>query len=238
MGHEPVGDDGDLRARMGDRGLAERDRVVGLWDIPADRAVHLLVLEEQDRVVVPDRGPEETGGVVRGRGHHDLQTRDVGEERLDRLGVIQGPVDAAAIRSADRHRDAIAVVAPVAHPGRLGDDLVEGREDEVGELDLTDRPEAVDRRPDRGPDDHRLRQRRVDDPVRPELRPQPVGREEDAALLADVLAQDDDRFVPPHLLGQRVADRLDERPRRHQGRSSSVTYQVAVAGSGAGSASA
>ena len=140
----------------------------------------------------------------------------MGEERLDRLRVVQRAVDAAAVRGADRHRHAVAVVRAVAHPGRLGHDLVERREDEVGELDLGDRAQAVDRRADRRADDHRLGQRRVDDAVVAELGPQPVGGEEDAALLADVLAEHDDRLVAAHLVGERLADGLDERARRHQ----------------------
>ena len=81
---------------------AERDGVLAVGDVAADAAVHLLVLEEEDRVVVADRRPEQALGVVRRRRDHDLQARDVGEERLDRLGVVQRAVDAAAVRRPDR----------------------------------------------------------------------------------------------------------------------------------------
>ena len=140
----------------------------------------------------------------------------MGEERLDRLRVVERSVDPAAVRRADGHRHAVAVVRAVAHPGRLGHDLVERREDEVGELDLRHRAQAVDGGPDGGTDDHRFRQRGVDDAVVAELRPQTVSGEEDAALLADVLAQHDDRLVPPHLVGEGLADGVDERAGRHQ----------------------
>ena len=83
--------------------------------------------------------------------------------------------------------------------------------DEVRELDLGDRAQAVDGRTDRGADDHRLGERGVDHAIVAELAPQAVRGEEHAALLADVLAQDDDGLVAPHLLGHAVADRLDER---------------------------
>jgi len=125
-------------------------------------------------------------------------------------------MDAAAVRGADDHRDVVAVVGAIAHPGRLGHDLVERREDEVGKLDLAHRPQPVDGRPDRRADDHRFGERRIDHPLVAELRPQPVGREEHAALLADVLAKDDDRRVAAHLLGEGLADGVDERARRHQ----------------------
>ena len=213
---------------MGDLGLPERHGVVGVGHVAADGAVHLLVLEEEDRVLVADRRAEQAAGVVRGRRDDDLEARHVGEERLDRLRVVERAVDAAAVRRPDRHRHAVAVVRAVAHPRRLGHDLVERREDEVGELDLGDRPQAVDRGADRGADDHRLGQRRVDDAVVAELGPQAVGGQEHAALLADVLAQDDDRLVAAHLVGERLADGVDERARRHQ-RSASGAVGVDVA---------
>src|SRR5439155_17696414 len=98
----------------------------------------------------------------------------------------------------------------------FGHELVEGRMDEVGELDLGDGPQAADRRPDRRADDLALAQWRVDDAIVAELRPQPVGRKEDAALLADVLAEHDHALVSDHLLAEPLADGFDERLERHQ----------------------
>ena len=107
-------------------------------------------------------------------------------------------------------------VGAEAHARRLGQDLVERGEDEVGELDLGHRPQAVDGGADRDADDHRLGQRRVEHAVAAELVVQPVGGQEHAALLAHVLAEHDDRLVAAHLLGERVADRLDEGHDGHQ----------------------
>ena len=152
---------------------------------------------------------QQPADVVRRRRDDHLQARDVGEERLDRLRVVQRAVDAAAIRRAERHRAREGAVRAEAHARRLGQDLVERREDEVGELDLRHRPQAVDRGADRDADDHRLGQRRVQHAVAAELVVQPVGGEEDAALLAHVLAQHDDRVVAAHLLCERRANRLD-----------------------------
>src|SRR5436305_3661749 len=100
-------------------------------------------------------------------------------------------MDAAAVRRPDDHRGAVAVVAPITKPRGLGHELVERRVDEVRELDLGDGPEPTDRRADRRPDDLALAERRVDDAIVAELGPEAIGREEDAALLADVLAEDD-----------------------------------------------
>jgi hypothetical protein len=127
----------------------------------------------------------------------------VGEERLNRLRVVQRTVHAAAVGRADGHRQRHRSVRAIAHARRLGQDLVEGGEDEVGELDLRHRPDAVDGHPDRRADDQRLGQRRVKHAVATELVVEPVGGKEDAALLAHVLTQHDDRVIAPHLLGQR-----------------------------------
>ena len=64
--------------------------------------------------------------------------------------------------------------------------------DEVGELDLGDGDQAVERHPDRGADDPALGQGRVDDAVVAELVPEPLGDAEDSADAADVLAEHDD----------------------------------------------
>ena len=161
------------------------------------------------------RSQQALGVVGRGRDHH-LEPRDVGEEGLHRLAVVQRAVDAGAVRRPDRDRAAVGAVAAVADPGRLLDDLVHGREDEVGELDLGDRQQAVGGRADGDAGDHRFGERRVDHAVVAELGPQAVGGEEDAALAADVLAQDDDPAVAAHLVAEALADRLDEGPDGHQ----------------------
>jgi hypothetical protein len=44
-----------------------------------------------------------------------------------------------------------------------------------------------------------LRDWRIDDPLRAELVEEPRGGPEDASGLADVLAEEDDVAVPPHL---------------------------------------
>jgi len=68
---------------MRDRRAPERHDVIGVGNVAADRAVHLLVLEVEHRIVVTDGGPEEALRVVWGRRDHDLEARHMGEERLD-----------------------------------------------------------------------------------------------------------------------------------------------------------
>jgi hypothetical protein len=142
---------------------------------------------------------------VDGRDH--LQAGHVGVEGLDRLGVIQRAVDAAAPRRTDHERAAEVPVRPVAHPRRLRHDLVERRMDEVGELDLGHRQEPVQRHPDRDADEARLRQRRVDHTILAELLHPAGGDPEHPAASSDVLAEQDDALVVGHLVVQGIADR-------------------------------
>ena len=115
-----------------------------------DQAVGLLVLEEEDRVRVLDRLDQHPLARRTGvDGATTFRPGHVREERLDRLRVIQRSVHAAAVWGADHQRHAEVTVRAVPDARRLLNDLVEGREDEVGELHLGDGEQAVDRHPDR-----------------------------------------------------------------------------------------
>ena len=119
-------------------------------------------------------------------------------------------MDTAAVRHADHHRQPEGPVRPIPHATDLADDLVEGGIGEVGKLHLGDRAQAIDRGAHGGAGDHRLGERRVEHPLVAVLGPQAVGRAEDAALLADVLAQDHHVRVALHLLVHARADRLED----------------------------
>ena len=77
----------------------------------------------------------------------------------------------------------------------LRGDLVERGEDEPVELDLADRAEAAHREPDRGADDARLGERRVEHALVAELGLEALGDAEDAAERADVLAHEQHLLV-------------------------------------------
>src|SRR2546430_16268417 len=128
--------------------------------------------------------------------------------------MVVTAADAASERRADRHRDGELASGAVPHLGGLGHDLVEGRVDEIHELDFRDRTQAVQGHPDRGADDPAFREGRVEDAVR-ELVQEALRAPEDAAVPADVFSEDDHAVVPPHLFAQCVVDRLHHRHRRH-----------------------
>ena len=99
----------------------------------------------------------------------------------------------------------------VAHLGHVRDDLLERRVGERVELHLDDRPEPGHGHADREADDAGLGQRGVEAAVLAEVAGEPVGDPEDAAELADVLAEHDDVVVVGHGVAQRGVERLGHR---------------------------
>src|SRR4030095_16399148 len=165
-----------------------------------------LVLEEEDRVVVSDGGLDQALGVVRGRRLHDLQPRRVGEVRLGVLRMERPSVHATAGRTAYDERDADASPVPRLR-GEIGDH-VEGTGDEVYELRPGDGAHSHHRGTDRGPDDGRFGERRVDDALLAELLDQTVGDFEGASVDADVFAQQEHALIAGHLLANAGPDRV------------------------------
>ena len=95
------------------------------------------------------------------------------EQRLRALAVRLAAVDAAAARHADRDRRGEVAGRAVAQARRLRDDLVGGRIEVVGELDLDDRPQAVGAHADRRR--RRCRPRRSARRTRATCRTSPAG---------------------------------------------------------------
>ena len=101
-------------------------------------------------------------------------------------------------------------------PRQLPDDLVVRLRAEARELDLGDRHHARNREADARADDRRLRDRRVEHSGLTEPVEQTVGDPEDAAVVPDVLAEQDDAVVACHLVRHRVADGGEHRHARHE----------------------
>ena len=100
------------------------------------------MLEEDHRIVVPYGLNQETLGLVWGRRQHDLEARDVGEQRIEALAVLRGCAKASAVhRAYDQGRDRFAA-EHVTELRRLIEDLVEAHPHEVDEHELGHWPEA------------------------------------------------------------------------------------------------
>ena len=157
--HRAVGQHRHVAAGPEHRGRVERHRVMALGHlahgvrrpghhrlvvVAVERAVvEALGLEKDHRVVVLDRGDQQALGVVGVGRHHGAQAADMREQRLRALAVGLAAVDAAAAGHADRDRRGEVAGRAVAQARRLGDDLVGGRVEVVGELDLDHRAQAV-----------------------------------------------------------------------------------------------
>jgi hypothetical protein len=126
--------------------------------------------------------PQRTLGLGRVARHHHLQARRVAEVGLWRLRVVQPAVtDRAAWRANQKATTVKEVAGAIAVLGSLVDDLVKGREDVVGELNLCNAPVAHGGITDGEAGNALLTQRRVEDAVRPELLPQVHAAAEHAA---------------------------------------------------------
>ena len=161
------------------------------------------------------------------------------EEGLEALRVIEAAVDAAAPGRADDEGDAPIALAAPAHLGGLGNELVDGGEDEVDELDLDDGAQAGEGGADGGAGEAGLGEGGVEDTLGAELVEQALGDAEDASGL-DVLAQQDDALVVAQGVAQAFAERLGQGHLAHgaapYGAAKRWSWRVAGSGSGAASA--
>jgi hypothetical protein len=130
--------------------------------------------------------------------------------------MVEATADAPADGRANHELGRVLAAGAVAELGQLGDDLIVGGEDEVGELDFGDRNQAVEGHADRRPDDSAFGQGGVDDTVVAELVVKAGRHPEDPAHLADVLPHDEDARIAPHLQPEPVVDRLHHVHLRHR----------------------
>ena len=124
-----------------------------------------LVLDQEHRPVVIDRGRQQRAEVVALARRDDADVRDPEQELLERLAVRRPVAAAGAHRRADDERDGDLVVVHLAELRDPVHDLVEAERDEVAEHDLEDRPLAAQRHARRNAEERRLADRGREDPV-------------------------------------------------------------------------
>ena len=187
--------------------LADRNHVVSFRHLslePPDREA----LDHDDRPRVSDGGLQQSLR-VRGRGgHDDLQPRHVRDPGLQRLPVLRSGRAARTVDRAHHHRGGEGAVGDRRDLRRVVDELVGRKRQEVEEHDLDDRSQPRHRGADRRAHEGALADRRVAHAYWSEAIEQAARREERAAGARDVLAEEHDRRVAVHLLGDRVGDRF------------------------------
>jgi hypothetical protein len=214
-----VADEGDVAARSLDVGLADRNDVITLGHL-ALQVVEHLPLEHDHRIVVANGALEETLGVGRRRGRHDLEAGDVRVPALERLGVLRPELQRRAPRPAehDRHRELAA--RHVAHLGGGVDDLVDGQQGEVPGHHFDDRAEAHHGGSHADPGEAELGDRRVHHPPGAEFLEQAAAHLVGAVVFGDFLAHEEDPVIALHLLAERLAQRVAIGDHRHAERAS------------------
>ena len=120
----------------------------------------------------------------------------------------------------------------------LVDDHVPGHREEVGEHQLGDRAQAGHGGAHRGAHDGLLADGRIADPLRAERVEEPLGELEDAARHSDVLLDQEDVRVAPHLLGDASGEDRTIGEFRHAVPPSDQTSVASSSGLGSGLARA
>ena len=208
-------DERDVGAGALDDGPSQRKPSSVVLDRPLGEAVEPCRFEKDHRVGIADGRQQQSVGPLRRRGGHALESRHVGEKRLDALRVVLGGMDAAAGGGAQHQGTGHAAPGTGAKPGGVIRELVQGRIDEPRELDLAHRLEALRRHADRRAADEQLRQRGVANAAFAEPLEEALGGAEHASVHPDVLAEHEHVVVLLHGPDQRHVHGLDERHVSH-----------------------
>ncbi len=204
------GDQGQVLALALDVGLADGDSVFlfGFGHIAARKVEH-LVLQEEHGVLVADRGEQQPLGVIRGGGDGHLDAGELGKGALDAGAVLRAVTLAAAVLAANDHGHVHQPAGHVAHARALVEDLVGADQEKVHVHQLDDRAQPHHGRTDGHAHKALLADRRVDHAALAELFHQVARDAEEAAVVADVLANGVDALVAAHLLTHGFVDCLD-----------------------------
>ena len=126
-----------------------------------------------------------------------------------------GSLDPAAVRCPNHDGATQAAAGPVSQAAGMVHDLVDRGINEAHELVFDHGPEALGAETDRQTGKKRFRQRRIHDPLLTESFEKAVRRSKDAAVDADILAKDQNRFVFFHGTCEGETNRLDKRDLAH-----------------------
>src|SRR5277367_1689247 len=193
MHHCGIRNNAEVAALPGDSRLAQGHDVIFGRNFFFDTPVEILVLAEDHRIVVANRGLDETLRVVGARGANHFQARRVDKPHLWILRVKWTAVDVAAARPANHERRGrIPTIVRFRHHIH---DLVKSAADEIHELELDYGTHARERRSERCAHDGGFRDRRINYALGPEAVDEAVRHFESAAVDADVLANTEDTGI-------------------------------------------
>ena len=153
------------------------------------------MLEDEHRVGIRQRRGEHAVRVLEGCRRQDPQSRDVRVPPFEAVRVLRRELAAGAGGHPDHERNRALTARHVEQRRRVVEDLIEGEQAEVHRHDLDDRAHPAEGGADTGAHERRFRQRRVTDPLGPELLEQPLAHGEAAAVPADVLAHQEHSII-------------------------------------------
>ena len=172
----------DLVSFSGGVRLADRNGVRLLRHVRLAAESHqLTVVEDDDRIVVADRGDKQPLGRVRIGRHHAFQSRKVGEDGVERLRVLGRRVGAGSRPGHDRERHLDLAAEHVVYLRRVVGDLVRAHAVEPHVHQVHDRAKSGSRSAHPRADEPRLRYGRIADALRAEPADQPLGQPHRAA---------------------------------------------------------
>ena len=204
-----VADDGDVAAFAFHLGFAERNQQLHVLVFDhALVAVEKLALEHEDRVVVADRGLEQSLGVARRRRRADFQTGDIRVKTFGGVRMGRAELVRRAVRAAEGDRDVELAARHGEHVRRVVHDLVEGDERKAEGHELDDRPQPDHRRADAEAGEAIFADRRVDDALRAETLEQSLADFVGAVVFGDFFAHQEDIRVALDFFGERFVQRL------------------------------
>jgi len=124
--------------------------------------------------------------------------------------MIEAAANAAAVRGTDDHGDGPFAIGAVAHFGGFADDLIVGRENKIGELNLADGALAIQSSANAHTHNGKLCQRRVNHPGSAIFIKEANSGAEHAAAHADIFTHDKDTLIASHFFVHGLPDGFNQ----------------------------
>ena len=170
--------------------------------------VQHFAFKEAHRIVIADGGLEESLGIVRRGGGHDLEAGNVRQPRFPRLGVLRTELQRGTVRAAEHHRHRELTARHVQHLRRRVHDLVDRQQREVPRHEFDDRTQPCHRRPDADAGEAEFGDRGVDDAHLAELLQQSFRDFVRTLIHRDFLTHEEDAVVAVHFFAERHVERI------------------------------
>src|SRR2546427_1378573 len=230
-----VADERHIAARTLDFRLADRDDVLPVGYVTLQVIEH-LAFEHDDRVVVADRGLQDSLGVGGRGGGDDLESGDVRKPALPCLRVLRGQLQRRPVRPAEDDGDPNLPTRHVQHLGRGIDDLIERQQGKVPGHKLDHRSESTHSGAHANPRESELGDGRIDHALGTELLQQSAAHLVRALIDADFLTHQKHVGVALHLLAERLVQGIAIGQGGHGQSANTSRYSASGSGSGLSSA--